>query len=238
MAADPASESAVPANPQTWNRYTYGLNNPLILVDPTGTIVQVSGAGQNQGVADLGDTTHQNLSVDSQGNLQAADFIGPRTPAQQLVENAIASPNTVSLNFETRNDAFNFGADNGDGSHSIDVGDTAALKSPDNKSAFTAGGVVLHELAEGYAQTSLNAATFKEAHTFANQFAPGLSQPLPGIEYLGTGGMTMGVRFSQQVQDGSGTLLRTTMALSPPVSYPTPSGYVPKGPVVAVKSTP
>ncbi|MGJ5816016.1 RHS repeat domain-containing protein [Paludibaculum fermentans] len=34
--ADPALESADPANPQTWNRYVYALNNPLKFVDRNG----------------------------------------------------------------------------------------------------------------------------------------------------------------------------------------------------------
>jgi RHS repeat-associated protein len=33
---DPALESIKPTIPQTWNRYTYVLNNPLVLVDPDG----------------------------------------------------------------------------------------------------------------------------------------------------------------------------------------------------------
>jgi RHS repeat-associated protein len=33
---DPSMLSTVLANPQSWNRYTYALNNPLKYVDPNG----------------------------------------------------------------------------------------------------------------------------------------------------------------------------------------------------------
>jgi RHS repeat-associated protein len=36
MSPDPKMASAHPANPQTWNRYTYTLNNPLSMFDPDG----------------------------------------------------------------------------------------------------------------------------------------------------------------------------------------------------------
>jgi RHS repeat-associated protein len=36
MSPDPFLNSGHPSDPQTWNRYTYGLNNPLKNVDPTG----------------------------------------------------------------------------------------------------------------------------------------------------------------------------------------------------------
>jgi RHS repeat-associated protein len=36
LSPDPLLNSGRPDNPQTWNRYTYALNNPLIVTDPTG----------------------------------------------------------------------------------------------------------------------------------------------------------------------------------------------------------
>jgi hypothetical protein len=35
MSPDPGGVGAHPANPQTWNMYSYSLNNPLVLMDPT-----------------------------------------------------------------------------------------------------------------------------------------------------------------------------------------------------------
>ena len=36
LSADPLLNSGRPSNPQSWNRYSYGFNNPLSVVDPTG----------------------------------------------------------------------------------------------------------------------------------------------------------------------------------------------------------
>jgi RHS repeat-associated protein len=36
MSVDPSRESVSPANPQSWNRYAYALNNPLAYVDRNG----------------------------------------------------------------------------------------------------------------------------------------------------------------------------------------------------------
>jgi RHS repeat-associated protein len=39
MSPDPGNAGANPGNPQTWNAYAYGLNNPLYYTDPTGRYV-------------------------------------------------------------------------------------------------------------------------------------------------------------------------------------------------------
>jgi RHS repeat-associated protein len=44
MAVDPAADSATAENPQTWNRYAYANNNPIILVDNDGESATVAGA--------------------------------------------------------------------------------------------------------------------------------------------------------------------------------------------------
>jgi RHS repeat-associated protein len=42
MSPDPSRESMRLDNPQTWNRYSYVLNNPLELVDPSGELWDIS----------------------------------------------------------------------------------------------------------------------------------------------------------------------------------------------------
>ncbi|HVB57031.1 MAG TPA: RHS repeat-associated core domain-containing protein [Candidatus Acidoferrales bacterium] len=48
MSPDPGNAGADPANPQSWNMYSYVMNNPLTLTDPTGMFY-------NPGVGDGGD---------------------------------------------------------------------------------------------------------------------------------------------------------------------------------------
>jgi len=206
-------------------------------LDPTGATVEITGAGAQQGMADLADETNLTLTTDKQGNLQSEDFVGPRTQDQQLVEGAIASSATVSLNFENGNDSYNFGTTDGNGTHGIDVADTATLNTANNGSSFTAGGVVLHELAEGLGEVDPSVTGGQTAHGFANTYAPGLLS-LPGYTALGAANPAQGVRYDSLVQDGSGTILNVTMGLRPPVNYPFPKGFSPRGPVVSVKSTP
>ena len=45
--ADPLLGSANPLDPQTWNRYTYGLNNPLKYIDPLGLYVWDASLGRD-----------------------------------------------------------------------------------------------------------------------------------------------------------------------------------------------
>ena len=53
MSPDPLLGSASISNPQTWNRYPYGLNNPLRIVDPTGLYDWDESAGGDMSDEDL-----------------------------------------------------------------------------------------------------------------------------------------------------------------------------------------
>jgi hypothetical protein len=53
MSPDPMLSSGRPGNPQTWNRYTYGLNNPLRVIDPTGLWDWDTSAGGDMSDDDL-----------------------------------------------------------------------------------------------------------------------------------------------------------------------------------------
>jgi RHS repeat-associated protein len=47
LSPDPSMGSSRLANPQAWNRYTYGLNNPLMFIDPTGEEWNIAGNAGN-----------------------------------------------------------------------------------------------------------------------------------------------------------------------------------------------
>ena len=53
MSPDPLLSSGVPSDPQTWNRYTYGMNNPLRVIDPTGLYGWDQSAGGDMSDDDL-----------------------------------------------------------------------------------------------------------------------------------------------------------------------------------------
>ncbi|MEE8583491.1 MAG: RHS repeat-associated core domain-containing protein, partial [Acidobacteriota bacterium] len=48
LSVDPALGSADPGAPQTWNRYAYVINNPMIFIDPDGRDLQFSGTDDQQ----------------------------------------------------------------------------------------------------------------------------------------------------------------------------------------------
>src|SRR3972149_11652192 len=47
ISVDPSMESVVLGNPQTWNRYSYTINNPLRYVDPNGELWIASSDANN-----------------------------------------------------------------------------------------------------------------------------------------------------------------------------------------------
>jgi hypothetical protein len=80
MSPDAPFLDQIPANPQTWNLYTYGWSNPLVMIDPTGTSTQTANNGDVLQVFNDGDTgVYQHTDIDNRadwdgkGNLEAGD---------------------------------------------------------------------------------------------------------------------------------------------------------------------
>ena len=44
---DPLASSGQPGSPQTWNRYSYALNNPILFTDPSGMLADFYDQGGN-----------------------------------------------------------------------------------------------------------------------------------------------------------------------------------------------
>ena len=60
---DPLIASALSTAPQTWNRYSYGLNNPLRYIDPSGLTVEDVGTAEDQSRQQEGQRRRQQVKV-------------------------------------------------------------------------------------------------------------------------------------------------------------------------------
>jgi hypothetical protein len=190
-------------------------------------------------VKQLDETTGLSLSIDSNNNMQALNFVGPRTAAQSLVEQAIADKGTVSLTFETNQvSGILYAASNGNGAHTIDLADTKALGAAGNKSSFTAGIAALHELAEGLAEVNPSVANGLTAHQFANGVAPGLSKAEGMTPTQTQGSSVLAGTVRHTVQNGSGTKLFTSVRFDPPMPWSKRLTWPSTGPVISVTSKP
>ena len=97
--------SGMPDNPQTWNRYAYVLNNPLIWVDPTGLIWGKNEDGQvrwfdkklGKGFSEFKPENWQYIGKDNQvvqldpnsskwGYIEPVEVVAESNPIQELVD--------------------------------------------------------------------------------------------------------------------------------------------------------
>ena len=178
-----------------------------------------------------------NLIVDQNGNLQAPDINGPLTREQQAVVDAIADPGVITLNFVSNVDNVTYGATDDKGYHTIDLGDTALLVTPYNRSRFTPGVAVLHEVVEGLGEVNPALRGKLTAHDWAHQWAPGLKELGMTINSSDSRGFVIQGTLKHMVMDGTGTILRTLVHFDPPI----PPGQLKswsKATVMSVRSEP
>ena len=120
------------------------------------------------------------------------------------------------------------------------MSDVRMTETSENNTAFKSGNVILHELAEGYAEVNPDKAGGLEAHYFANDFAPGLSSVIQKA-YHSQGDKYTSVSITQYVQDGKGSKLETTFGFWPPAPTwlpPVSPKWSHCGPIFRVRSVP
>lgn len=135
LSVDPTLESADPFLPQSWNRYNYVQNNPLLYVDPTGEILVFSGSHENlEKLRELVNTLlyGYELKINSNGTaeLVATNVQGPPSPEQTALANVLS----IAIN---RSEVIRVGVESGASdvrignyfSSEIDVQDLGAIGS-------------------------------------------------------------------------------------------------------------
>ena len=87
MSPDPANTGADPSNPQSWNGYSYVLNNPISLIDPSGTCSKgVDGSyydDDNEGPENGGSFLYTGDCVRQDGSLVSPGAGGSATVSAQ-----------------------------------------------------------------------------------------------------------------------------------------------------------
>jgi RHS repeat-associated protein len=151
LSVDPAGESFDPQSPQSWNRYSYVHDSPIIAIDPSGKVVIFYGTQDefrklesivNQGLRGV------RLVIDNNGraSLVATGDSGPPSPEQSALANilgsAISNRQTIGIGLVSGDSGVMVGSYN---TRQIDVGDLAAVGRGPAASGFS---LFTHELTE------------------------------------------------------------------------------------------
>jgi RHS repeat-associated protein len=165
-------------DPQLFNLYQYGRNNPLRYTDVTGLDVTVDCNQASQGecssiVTQLNQREGKQFDVnrnDKTGLLEAkVDPSVKLSSAESALYNAINdTSHHATLEVVSQSDFVQFGRFDGNGHNTVDASD---LKLLSNVSQQTAGGVIAHEALEAFDSTFGNVG-YGIAHGYASQFFP------------------------------------------------------------------
>jgi RHS repeat-associated protein len=93
LSVDPARRSGVPVAPQSWNRYSYGLNNPVRFVDSDGRSAEVATAillgGGNEVVVPAAIAAGVPVVVVGSASALVGRFIGTRKIGGQTIDDRV-----------------------------------------------------------------------------------------------------------------------------------------------------
>jgi uncharacterized protein RhaS with RHS repeats len=197
--------SGRPFLPASWNRYSYVLNNPLLLIDPTGLDFEINGDERqwafeqfSKGLSFKTTLTDKNkvAIVDKNGKVLDNEkdkkalnkmLKGMKNgPEKELFKAIIDTKNHGVLTANTRDDNVNIGESQGPGKNAVDREEVEMVAKHEKEGGFSASDIVKHEAMESYLTAKTGKPIFVEGGVPGKDFdsAPHLNNPFPGL--LGT----------------------------------------------------
>jgi RHS repeat-associated protein len=206
-------------DPQQLNLYTYGRNNPLKYIDPTGWDVTCTGNRCNDYLKALQKDASFKVAYDENGKVVTEGDIDKKSLSKtdKALLKAIDDPKhhvkISAIDGEQDSSVF-FGASHG-ASHTIAFDQAALLDSAKNAGGMTSAQLIGHETLEGYAESQGN--SLIDAHNYANEFFGGLDiGTLQGATYGSQNGNVVQLTANFSIH-GNSTTERITLQYVTPI---------------------
>lgn len=193
-------------DPQQLNLYSYTRNNPLKFTDPLGLDIFCSGQRCEDYIKALQASLSFKVSLSKEGKVVTEGDIDKKglSKAEEALLGAITDEknhvHVDAIDGAKDTSITTFAKTDGNGTHTIAFGQVSLLDRPKNAGGLTSTQLVGHETLEGYSEAKGSA--FADAHSYANQFFPGLT-PLPGGSARVQGGVVTDATFEFSVQNTS-----------------------------------
>ena len=218
-------------DPQQLNLYSYVRNNPLKLVDPTGMFIDFdcdTDDNCDEAVRMFNSRSGAQFTVELGKNnrlrIMKGSILDNLSVAETALLNAITDKsNHATLEVYGDTGGISFGAFEGIGRNSIDIGNISKLDAQSNRGGIRSGDVVAHEALEAYFSLSLK--DFRKAHNeVLSKGLPGLKGPSYEYDMNSSGSIMFGDILTYGFSDRSGSM-RVTTKLVTPIPIQSLSGY-------------